>query len=434
MMLPRSYISGFECLNMKKIIRSVISLILFAVLLVCSTSAVSDLLRDRVNTSKYDRFYSEKEDFDVLFFGSSRVLDGVAPMQLWKDYGIRSYNMAQHNENVLVSYWQLKNALNYQTPKVVFFDVSLFSANIVTPDSEKGLQAYLHKSLDHMPFGITKIQAVNALTDGYDLNEYLFPLAIYHNRWSTLDEEAAVPEQTFMGGEDRIKLEYQLVGAWDDSLVLDRDAFNPDLLGMNDVIELCREHDVDVVFTCVPAAGEKNQSYFYPAINGFAKYFEEKGVPFLNFCRDDLFINGRTDYADGTHLNPSGSRKLTQAFGEYLVSNYTFDEPDAETKAVWDEDYEKYVLTRTGEILGCIGNDDVYGYLMLISGTEEFSVKVLVPSEDYDLDRRIKNFLFDMGFFPDSYMVDPTSDVVLLRLVDLRSSSVVAEMRLPAQT
>ena len=79
---------------MKKIIRSVISLILFAVLLVCSTSAVSDLLRDRVNTSKYDRFYSEKEDFDVLFFGSSRVLDGVAPMQLWKDYGIRSYNMA----------------------------------------------------------------------------------------------------------------------------------------------------------------------------------------------------------------------------------------------------------------------------------------------------------------------------------------------------
>ena len=71
---------------------------------------------------------------------------------------------------------------------------------------------------------------------------------------------------------------------------------------------------------------------------------------------------------------------------------------------------------------------------MLISGTEEFSVKVLVPSEDYDLDRRIKNFLFDMGFFPDSYMVDPTSDVVLLRLVDLRTSSVVAEMRLPAQT
>ena len=113
---------------------------------------------------------------------------------------------------------------------------------------------------------------------------------------------------------------------------------------------------MDVVFTCVPAAGEKNQSYFYPAINGFAKYFEEKGVPFLNFCRDDLFINGRTDYADGTHLNPSGSRKLTQALGEYLVSNYTFDEPDAETKAVWDEDYEKYVLTRTGEILGCIGN------------------------------------------------------------------------------
>ena len=55
---------------------------------------------------------------------------------------------------------------------------------------------------------------------------------------------------------------------------------------------------MEIVFTCAPAPGMRYQSYFYPAVNSFESYFEEKGVPFLNYCRDDAFLNNRTDYAD----------------------------------------------------------------------------------------------------------------------------------------
>ena len=415
-----------------KILKTIVSWILFLALLITSTLAVDRLLRDKENCSKYDRFYAEKEDFDVLFFGSSRIIDGVVPLQLWEEYGIRSYNMAQHNENVITSYWQLRNAIKYHPPKVVFFDISLFSINVVTPESDKGLQAYLHKSLDHMPLSMLKVSAVNELTDGYDLNEYLFPLAIYHNRWSTLGEaDIYVTANAFMGGEDRIVHEGQAYAEWGGDEALSRDAFDPDMLHIGDVIELCRENDIDVVFTCAPAPGMRYQSYYYPAINSFEAYFEEKGVPFLNFCRDDTFLNNRTDYADSTHLNPSGSRKLTHEIGEYLTANYSFGEVSDKLRRQWDDAYDTYLLTRSAEILGCIGNGDVEGFLSLVSGTKEYGLKVVVPSEDYKIDKQIKNFLFDMGYFPDDFIVDPTSHNLMFRLVDRKNAMIVAELRCP---
>ena len=415
-----------------RILKTIVSWVLFIALLLTSTVAVDRLLRDKENCSKYDRFYSEKEDFDVLFFGSSRVIDGVVPLQLWEEYGIRSYNMAQHNENVIASYWQLQNAIKYHPPKVVFFDISLFSINVITPESDKGLQAYLHKSLDHMPLSVLKIRAVNELTDGYDLNEYLFPLAIYHNRWSSLGEEDIyVTANAFMGGEDRVVHEGQPYAEWGGDEALSRDAFNPDMLHIGDVIDLCRENDIDVVFTCAPAPGMRYQSYYYPTINSFEAYFEEKGVPFLNFCRDDTFLNNRTDYADSTHLNPSGSRKLTHEIGEYLVANYSFGEVSDKLRRQWDDAYDTYLLTRSAEILGCIGNGDVEGFLSLVSGTKEYGLKVVIPSEDYKIDKQIKNFLFDMGYFPDDFIVDPSSHTLMFRLVDRKNAMIVAELRCP---
>ncbi|MBR7089278.1 MAG: hypothetical protein IKI46_02125, partial [Lachnospiraceae bacterium] len=151
----------------------------------------------------------------------------------------------------------------------------------------------------------------------------------------------------------------------------------------------------------------------------------------LNFCRDDTFLNNRTDYADSTHLNPSGSRKLTHEIGEYLTANYSFGEVSDELRRQWDDAYDTYLLTRSAEILGCIGNGDVEGFLSLVSGTKEYGLKVVVPSEDYKIDKQIKNFLFDMGYFPDDFIVDPTSHNLMFRLVDRKNAMIVAELRCP---
>lgn len=102
-------------------------------------------MQDKNNAEKYMEFYKEKEDFDVLFFGSSRMLDGVYPIELWDTYQITSFNMAQHAESLPVTYWQIKNVLNYTTPKVIVVDVSVFWGGQVQKEDEQRL-SYLHKS------------------------------------------------------------------------------------------------------------------------------------------------------------------------------------------------------------------------------------------------------------------------------------------------
>ena len=110
--------------NTKTIItvKKIAGVLLFLVLLAVCTLYVMRTLKDKGNYLKYMDFYEEEESFDVLFFGSSRMLDGVYPMELWEEYGLTSYNMAQHSEGMRTSYWQMKNAFAHNTPKVVVVD------------------------------------------------------------------------------------------------------------------------------------------------------------------------------------------------------------------------------------------------------------------------------------------------------------------------
>jgi hypothetical protein len=54
---------------------------------------------------KYANFFEQDEDFDVLFFGTSHVINGIFPMELWNEYGIVSYNFGGHGNEIATSYW-----------------------------------------------------------------------------------------------------------------------------------------------------------------------------------------------------------------------------------------------------------------------------------------------------------------------------------------
>ena len=95
----------------------------FCVLLIAVVGATQSLFERKYSYTKYYDFYQQKQDFDVLFLGTSHVLNAVYPMDLWRDYGIVSYNMANHSENICTNYWQLRNALQYTKPKVVVIDL-----------------------------------------------------------------------------------------------------------------------------------------------------------------------------------------------------------------------------------------------------------------------------------------------------------------------
>ena len=59
---------------------------------------------------------------DVLFFGNSHMGNAVYPMELWRNQGIVSYNLAGFGHRIASTYWVMKNALDEAQPKLVVID------------------------------------------------------------------------------------------------------------------------------------------------------------------------------------------------------------------------------------------------------------------------------------------------------------------------
>ena len=67
----------------------------------------------RILTGIYDE---PKGTIDIAFLGTSHMIYGVAPMELYEKYGIKSYNMSTSAQPIHLSYYLFKNmAMSQQT-------------------------------------------------------------------------------------------------------------------------------------------------------------------------------------------------------------------------------------------------------------------------------------------------------------------------------
>ena len=364
---------------MKSVAKNVMKVLLFLFLLSLCTYYVSRTLKDKYNYHKYEGFYEEKENFDVLFFGSSRMLNAIFPMELWEDYGLTSYNMAQHSETTGVTYWQLKNALQYNTPKIAVVDISLLRRETVTAENEEAKGA-LHKSLDHMPLSKLKYEALQDLTVEIDPWEYLFPLTIYHNRWNDLiREDFYLPSTARKGAEPRVAITPLDPCSWssqDSSPALDT-------LGtrIDDIVALCREENVELIFTCMPSPWISSLVGACADMNAFTAYAEQLEIPFLNFAKDNHFLNYATDFYDSSHVNPSGAKKLTKTLGEYLAEHYVFTEKKEHTLKNWEDALAEYKKMKIDELVREKMEGDLNSYLILLND-DDYLFKISAPDKN----------------------------------------------------
>ena len=72
--------------------------VLWAAALVVCLLGLDRALRREDGARKYSAFYEETQPIDVYFLGTSHVMDAVYPMELWRDYGIVSYNFGNPAE------------------------------------------------------------------------------------------------------------------------------------------------------------------------------------------------------------------------------------------------------------------------------------------------------------------------------------------------
>lgn len=265
------------------------------------------------------------EDFDtidVLVLGDSNAAQGIAPMKWYDEHGITGYTYAAGWLSMYNIYYRLLQIYEEQNPKVVVLCTA---------------PAYSKKSSE------TYIQSAVG-----DIADELLPLLRFHDNWKYLTPDNLFTEKDYSWRD--VNKGYtpitDVAGRPNTDYMYDTCASEPIPFlvkwYMQRILQLCAEHDSEVLLVTVPAAVGWNLARH----NGIAAFAEENGVPYLDFNmpKTNPGIDWTTDTADGgTHLNWLGAQKVTEALGGYLMAHYDLtDHRGTAGYESWDSDAQTY--------------------------------------------------------------------------------------------
>lgn len=335
----------------------------------------------------YDKMYDagkfrgycaeENNSIDVLISGTSHAAR-ILPMELYKNYGIRSYDLATSLQSIEVTYYVLAEALKTQKPKVFVFDVS----SLYFEDSANVYWEYV---ISDMPFGKNRIALAREFCkkDGEkSFLEILIPLFGYHTRWKELQKndfkyifynkhhygKGAMIFSTYLDGgvssddmnmsveqllQNRSRLEYIYDNGEVKNIQEDDNIYNLQIPESNvewlcKIKNLCDEYDIQLLAIKVPVVQWPWVSrsawslYKYQEIRDLCK---EYGISYCDFMYDfDLGMDWTTDSSDGGyHLNWCGAYKVSDCLGRYLSDQYNLVSVNDEQ---WDHDLVSYQKVR----------------------------------------------------------------------------------------
>lgn len=300
--------------------------------------------KDNMHTWITRGFYEEeKNSLDVLFLGNSDVYRGISPIILWDDHGIASYAYTASGQRLWTAYYMLKEALLYQKPKVVVFDVdAVFSNN----DSSK---ANYRKAFDNMKNNKVKYEAINDKIYKFTFEEkisFYFPIIRYHSRYNELTKEdfkyAFYNYHFAYKGLDMVTRIKPYKNGYD-YMQKTKDVEISDKVKkyLDGIVKLCKDNNVELIFTELPSATSWNLS----KSEVISKYAKENNIKFIDLNKEEIEgFDWKTDTCDGgDHLNVFGAEKVTRYLGKYLTSNYQFINHKSDTKyKQWIIDSKKY--------------------------------------------------------------------------------------------
>ena len=168
---------------MKKIIKSIIFIIIFCVIF----KYVSSILW--LNPTPISKFYDEpKNSLDVVYIGASNAYVHFNTTLAYKKYGFTTGLISTDSQPPMFIKYFLKEAQKYQKP-------SLYVIDLVNFMHDDGLieEVTVRKSLDSMKFSSNRIEALEEALPYLDIDKgeyinYYFSFLKYHNRWKELSK------------------------------------------------------------------------------------------------------------------------------------------------------------------------------------------------------------------------------------------------------
>ncbi len=333
----------------KKLFGRILGILIFWMIFLLVFGRVSEIFRTKVagNTDMVHSFYElDKNSLDVLILGSSHGFCSFLPNLLWQEEGMTSYVMGSYRQTAAESYWLLREALKYQSPKVLIMEGYYFFSDRKYTDD-----AALRSCCDGMPLSKLKYDMIMDLGDRMSIKTkltYFVPFLKYHSRWSELKDvdfnRDAWSQGALISDEVTKVLTPELPTEPEEVPSVFYDYFER-------IADLCEEKGIELVvyiapFTYHSDTKDDRDLYF----SAQAKYLElegymaEKGIPYFYYQRtDEPGVDYSKDFLDYSHLNTSGAIKVTRTLARYLRENYDLqDHRGDEAYASWDADSKQF--------------------------------------------------------------------------------------------
>ena len=294
----------------------------------------------------------EPGQIDVLNVGTSLCDVSLTPLELYRDYGITSYNMGRDMQTRAETYYAIKAALRSQKIKVLLWETDNLCKQVdirkLDPENQ-----YKPEQRDYMkPYR-------QELTE---FCYYHFPILRYHSFWRNwvngikhdefykgfqINKEIVKPndgkgnrDEKDQGEKKSLTRAEKLRAKIDlkHELTFQRDQIR----AFKRIYNMCQANGIKLVLYSAPSMKYYQSRRRHDAITKLANQY---GIDYIdgNFDEDKIGIDWDKDSFDGgAHLNLYGSRKMTKYLGEYLSKHCNLTDHRGDSAyADWSE-MDKY--------------------------------------------------------------------------------------------
>lgn len=353
-----------------------LKLVVFLLILFICLNILNNITKRKYAYQKTADFFSQQEDFNVLLFGSSHMMNSIFPMKLWNDYGIVSYNMGNYSETMATSYYNMLLALKETKPKLIVIDAygCCYENNKVHDEK------LVRNMFETYYASYTKYYAIKDLFEGKDILikeiEYLFDFPMYHTRWNEIKKNDFIYDKKYeKGASSLIKIaDFKTITNFNLVEEYDKEE-NTNMKYLRKIIEYGKKNDIEILVTCNPYFASDEQMSIFKYVEHICSEYEVNYINFFN-----LEVTNNTDYYDNGHLNVSGARKVTDYLGKYIMENYNIpDQRENEAYSFWYEDYDEYIDLKIENLEK--NKKNLNNYLMLLYDEEDIKYEIKISSK-----------------------------------------------------
>ena len=297
------------------------------------------------------------DSLDVIFVGNSHQFTSTAPMQLWRDYGIASWDVGASAINTPTKLAYVEEALKTQHPQALVLEVHSVDQLSVVGRQENDW-AY-----DNLPYTAVKARSILRTVEPRQWEQYLVPLTRYHANYTDIkpgvvadmigaldypSTGGAKPLTDPPAAEGDVAATGVVQGADDDGAGGEQEKFEPttathaseraieSLTYIEQIAEMCARYDIQLVCYLAP-----QQEGYEGNLSPLPWLESELGATYpsirylnLNDVRAEIGLTD-DDFRDGGHVYAWGMTKVTRYLYENLLVDLVEPSGASNPDAVW---------------------------------------------------------------------------------------------------